>query len=70
MAPPKIYHNFINGECVQSSSGETFENVNPANRQELIGLFQKSNRNDVNEAIGAAKEAYKTWRLVPAPKRG
>src|SRR5579859_2149466 len=70
MAPPKLYNNFINGEWVQSSSGQTFENVNPANRQELIGLFQKSNRNDVNDAICAAKEAYKTWRLVPAPKRG
>jgi len=70
MAPPKIYNNFINGEWVQSSSGQTFENINPANRQELIGLFQKSNRNDVNDAICAAKEAYKTWRLVPAPKRG
>ncbi|MHB8654246.1 MAG: aldehyde dehydrogenase family protein [Terriglobia bacterium] len=70
MAPPKIYNNFINGEWVQSSSGQTFENVNPANRQELIGLFQKSNRTDVNDAISAAREAYKTWRLVPAPKRG
>ncbi|HEV2234371.1 MAG TPA: aldehyde dehydrogenase family protein [Terriglobia bacterium] len=70
MPPPKIYKNFINGEWVQSSSGQTFENVSPANRQELIGLFQKSNRNDVNEAISAAKEAYKSWRLVPAPKRG
>ena len=70
MAPPKVYKNFINGEWVQSSSGQTFENVNPANRQELIGLFQKSNSNDVKDAILAAKEAYKSWRLVPAPKRG
>ena len=70
MAPPKEFKNFINGEWVTSSSGETFENLNPANRNELVGLFQKSNRQDAEDAIGAAKEAYKTWRLVPAPKRG
>ena len=70
MAPPKVYKNLINGEWVASSSGRTFENVNPANTQELVGIFQKSNKQDVDDAITAAKEAYKTWRLVPAPKRG
>src|SRR5437762_2695913 len=70
MAPPKVYRNFINGEWVASSSGQTFENVNPANRNDLIGLFQKSNSQDVANAIQAAKEAYAAWRLVPAPKRG
>src|SRR6266699_1457087 len=25
---------------------------------------------EVNQAVDAAKEAYKKWRLVPAPKRG
>lgn len=70
MASPKSYNNFINGEWVESSSGRTFENINPANRHEVIGLFQKSNRKDVENAVHAAKEAYKTWRLVPPPKRG
>jgi alpha-ketoglutaric semialdehyde dehydrogenase len=70
MAPPKIYKNLINGEWVASSSGRTFENVNPANHQELVGIFQKSNQQDVNDAIAAAKAAYKTWRVTPAPKRG
>ena len=70
MAPPKVYKNFINGEWVESVSGRTFENLNPANRHELLGIFQKSNQEDVDAAIAAAKEAYKTWRLTPAPKRG
>ncbi len=70
MAPPKVYKDFINGEWVESLSGRTFENVNPANRHELIGIFQKSNHEDVNNAIAAAKEAFKSWRLMPAPKRG
>jgi aldehyde dehydrogenase (NAD+) len=70
MAPPKVYKNFINGEWVESASGRTFENVNPANRNELIGLFQKSSSQDVDQAIAAARQAYKSWKNTPPPKRG
>ena len=70
MAPPKVYKNYINGEWVSSASGHTFDNINPANRHELVGIFQKSNQQDVDTAIQAAKEAYKSWRLTPPPKRG
>ena len=70
MTPPKIYTNFINGEWVGSASGRTFENVNPANRNELIGLFQKSGPEDVEAAVGAAQHAYKSWKNTPPPKRG
>src|SRR5581483_5618496 len=70
MAPPRIYKNFINGEWVESVSGRTFENINPANKHEIVGIFQKSDSEDVENAVAAAKEAYKTWRLVPPPKRG
>jgi alpha-ketoglutaric semialdehyde dehydrogenase len=70
MAPPKVYKNLIDGEWIESTSGRTFENVNPANKKELVGIFQKSNQEDVDAAVAAAKEAYKTWRLMPPPKRG
>ena len=70
MAPPKIFKNYINGEWVPSASGLTFDNSNPADRRELVGMFQKSSRQDVKDAIQAAKDAYKTWRLTPPPKRG
>jgi alpha-ketoglutaric semialdehyde dehydrogenase len=62
------YHNFIYGQWVAAGSGEVFENRNPAN-DELIGLFQRSSRQDVYQAIAAAAQAYERWRLVPAPKR-
>jgi len=70
MAPPKVYKNFIHGEWVESVSHESFENLNPANRDELIGLFPRSTVEDVNRAVEAAREAYKCWRLTPGPKRG
>ncbi len=65
-----VYKNFINGEWVASRSGQTFENRNPADTSEVVGVFQKSNAEDVKAAVDAAAEAYKKWRLVPAPKRG
>jgi aldehyde dehydrogenase (NAD+) len=66
---PRIFKNFINGEWVESRSGKAYENRNPANTDELVGMFVSSNEEDVDAAVDAAKEAYKTWRLVPAPKR-
>jgi alpha-ketoglutaric semialdehyde dehydrogenase len=65
-----IFKNYIDGAWVESKSGETFENRNPANRHDLVGLFSASNLDDVNEAVQVAKKAFAGWRLMPAPKRG
>ncbi len=67
---PKKYQNYINGKWTDSGSGEFFENRNPADFDDVIGEFPKSNVQDVESAIIAAKKAYDIWRLVPAPKRG
>src|SRR5216683_6555706 len=66
---PRVFKNFINGEWVDSRSGKAYENRNPANTDELIGIFAASETEDVDAAVDAAKEAYNKWRLVPAPKR-
>src|SRR6201984_2707769 len=66
---PRIFKNFINGEWVESRSGKAYENRNPANTDELVGMFVSGTEEDANQAVDAAKEAYKKWRLVPAPKR-
>jgi aldehyde dehydrogenase (NAD+) len=63
------YSNYINGEWVKSRSGKTFENRNPANQDDLIGLYQDSTQEDLNAAVDAAEKAYDAWRLTPAPKR-
>src|SRR5271168_3851380 len=65
----KVYKNFIDGEWVESSTGETFENRNPADTRDLVGIFQKSAKADVDAAVDAAKRAFTKWRLVPAPRR-
>src|SRR5256885_12117689 len=64
----KTLQNYIGGEWADAASGETFESHNPATG-ELVGVFPKSGVEDVDRAVEAAKEAYESWRLVPAPKR-
>ncbi len=63
------FHNYIDGQWKASVSGRTFENRNPANTDDLIGLFPDSTSSEAEAAIHAARGAYDTWRLVPAPKR-
>ncbi len=63
------YSNYIDGEWCPSKSGDTFENRNPADNTDLIGVFQKSMRADVEAALSVAARAYERWRLVPAPMR-
>jgi len=64
-----IFKNLIDGEWVEASTGETFENINPADTREVVGVFQKSGKADVDAAVDAAKRAFAQWRLVPAPRR-
>src|SRR6516165_5762988 len=66
---PNIYHNFIDGEWVEASTGQTFENRNPADIRDVIGIFQRSAKSDVDAAVDAASRAFMKWRLVPAPRR-
>jgi aldehyde dehydrogenase (NAD+) len=66
---PREYKNYIDGEWVASKSGKTFDDINPANSDDHVGTFQDSNAEDVRAAVEVADRAYKTWRLVPAPKR-
>ncbi len=66
----KIYQNLIGGQWVSAQSGQTFLNRNPANVDDVVGEFQASGEADVDRAVAAARGAYRSWRLVPAPKRG
>jgi alpha-ketoglutaric semialdehyde dehydrogenase len=65
----RVYKNFIDGEWVEASTGQTFENRNPADTRDVVGIFQRSGKADVDTAIAAAKQAFAKWRLIPAPRR-
>ncbi len=66
---PRVFKNYINGEWVESAGGRAFEDRNPANNDEVIGIFPDSSDVDVAAAVEAARRAFASWRLVPAPKR-
>ena len=64
---PETFRNYINGEWVD---GPTFENRNPANTDELVGLFVKGTAADVDRAADAAQAAFAKWSTMPGPARG
>ena len=63
----EIFRNYVNGEWI---AGETFENRNPANTDEVVGLFVKGNAGNVTDAAEAAAAALPAWSSIPAPARG
>lgn len=62
-----IFANYIDGEWV---GGETFENRNPANIDEIVGLFVKGTPEDMRRAAEAARAAFPGWAGMNAPLRG
>jgi len=68
MSEAKRFPNYIAGEWVDSD--QTFENRNPANQDDLVGLFSKGTAADVLRAADAAQEAFSSWSKLPAPARG
>src|SRR5438132_2332293 len=65
---PQTFKSYINGEWV--GSGKTLENRNPANTDEVVGLFAKGTAQDVADAAAAAAAAFPAWAAMPAPARG
>lgn len=65
----KNFLNYIGGKWVKSKD-RTFENRNPADSREVLGVFPDSGADDVEKAVLAAEAAYPEWRLMPPPKRG
>lgn len=64
------HKNFIGGQWVEPASGKYFENRNPARNSDLIGLWPRSNEEDVERAVDAARNGFEIWRKTPAPERG
>ncbi len=64
-----VMKNLIGGEWLPARSGKTFLNLNPADHADVVGEFPASGAEDVAVAVAAAKKAFASWRLFPAPKR-
>ncbi len=66
----KTFQNFIGGQWVAPAGGEHFENRNPADHDDLIGLFPSSGVEDVERAVASALRGFERWKRTPAPARG
>ncbi len=64
------FKNFIAGQWVAPSTGDYFENTNPADRGDVIGRFPLSGRADVDRAVESAARGFALWRKTPPPLRG
>jgi len=57
----------IGGERITTEG--KLESINPANRTQVVGRFNKATKELANRAVESAAEAFKTWRNTPAEKR-
>ena len=64
----KKYGLFYGGEWHDASDGKTFTATNPANRKALAEVAQAT-REDVDAAVKAAQEAFKSWRHTTPQER-
>jgi aldehyde dehydrogenase (NAD+) len=64
------FENFIDGRWAPPIHGAYFENRNPADTADLIGLWPRSTQEDVERAVASARRGFEQWRRTPAPLRG
>ena len=62
------YKLYINGEWRESSTGDVIKSYNPANGEFLADIADASEK-DVDDAVKAAKEAFKTWGQTTTSQR-
>ena len=60
--------NYINGELVAPIGGNYLDNYNPATGK-VYSLIPDSEKPDIDNAVAAAKEAFKTWSATPKQER-
>src|SRR5437660_4409610 len=64
------FMNLIGADWAPAASGREFESINPADHDEVVGVFPRSGAEDVERAVQAARKAFRGWRATPPPRRG
>ena len=63
----KEYPLVINGERMKADA--TFKSINPSDKDQVVGIFQKASEKEAEVAIQAATEAFEEWRFYPPEER-
>ncbi|MGH9425339.1 MAG: aldehyde dehydrogenase family protein, partial [Terriglobia bacterium] len=61
------YPLIIGGREVKSD--QKIVSINPSNKSEVIGVFQKASAEQAQQAVEVAYKAFQTWRYEPVEKR-
>ena len=65
----ETHKNYLGGQWLASDSGQTYTITSPASKSTVLGAFQISTAEDVDQAVAAAQEALSGWADTPAPAR-
>src|ERR671927_980835 len=57
----------IGGERV--ATGDLLDSINPANRTQVVGRFNKATKEHAKRAVEEAAKAFETWKNTPAADR-
>jgi len=57
----------IGGERITTDS--KIDSINPANRTQIVGRFNKATKELANRAVETASKTFETWKSVPAEER-
>jgi len=61
--------NYINGGYVANQSGETFNTVHPGSGKVICDI-EIAGQTEIDMAVQAAQDAFKSWSTTPAVERG
>lgn len=61
VSPRVVGRHLIAGQW-QAAAGSTFESLNPARLDDILGVFPRGTAAEANAAVAAARAAYPAWR--------
>jgi alpha-ketoglutaric semialdehyde dehydrogenase len=66
----ETYLNFINGKWISSKNEKIRKITNPANKNDIVGFIQDSGKEELDQAVSAAKASQRAWRKLSGAERG
>lgn len=63
------FKNLVDGKWVESANSATFDDINPANKTDVLGSFPRSDHRDIDRAVEAARTYFPVWSRCPSIRR-
>ncbi|SDT46559.1 aldehyde dehydrogenase family protein [Bradyrhizobium canariense] len=63
------FRNYIDGQWSAGETGETIDNISPADTRDIVGRFPASSAKDADAAVRAAAAAFASWKKTSVSAR-